>query len=84
MGYRPSEAAANGRFEAPPHPIQLLTTEPTHLARDHVTSAHHQLRLKVDQLLQPLMNSRDVAGGAVAAVEITDQTNPQHSPPGRA
>ena len=69
-------------LEPPPHRIELLATEPSHLARDHVASTHHQIGLKGDQSLHPLMNGRDVADGAIAAVEVTDQPDPQRRPVG--
>ena len=65
-----------------PHRIELLATEPSHLARNHVASTHHQIGLKGNQSLHPLMNGRDVAGGAIAAVEVTDQPDPQRRPVG--
>ena len=71
----------NGPFKAPPHCIQLLATEAWHLSSDHVASTHHQIRLQANELIQPLINGRDVAGGAIAAVEIADHPNAVNSPP---
>ena len=71
----------NRRLKAPPHGIQLLTSEASHLTRDHVASTHHQIRLQANELIQPLIHGRDVAGGAIAAVEIADQPNPLNSSP---
>ena len=74
----------NGRFKAPPHGIQLLATEASQLTRDHIASTNHQIRLQANELIQPLVHGRDVAGGAVAAVEVADQPNPVNSAPGGA
>ena len=57
------------RFKAPPHGIQLLAAEASQLTRDHVASTHHQIRLQTNELIQPLINGRDVAGRAIAAVD---------------
>tara|TARA_B100000513_G_scaffold181350_1_gene100263 strand:+ start:178 stop:519 length:342 start_codon:yes stop_codon:yes gene_type:complete len=72
----------NGPFETPPHRIQLLATEASHLTRDHVASTHNKIRLKGNQLLEPMINGSDVAGRAIAAVEVADQPNPENSPLG--
>ena len=42
----------NRRLKAPPHGIQLLTREASHLTRDHVASTHHQIRLQANELIQ--------------------------------
>ena len=72
------------RLESAPHRIELLPRQPSHLARHHIASTHHQIRLQANELIQPLINGRDVAGGAIAAVEVADQPNPVNSTPGGA
>ena len=66
---RRMEPLQNRRFKAPPHGIQLLATEASLLTRDHIASTNHQIRLQANELIQPLIHGRDIAGGAIAAVE---------------
>ena len=82
--FRSLKPLQNRRLKAPPHGIQLLAAEASQLTRDHVASTHHQIRLQAYELIQPLINGRDVAGGAIAAVEVADQPNPVNSTPGGA
>ena len=72
----------NGPFETPPHRIQLLVTEASHLTRDHVASTHNKIRLKGNQLIEPLINSSYGSTSYIPAVEVADQPNPENSPLG--
>jgi hypothetical protein len=63
--------------KALPHPIQLAGAQAPLLAGHHVAGAHHQGRFQGEQLPEALAHLGDVAGGAVAAVEVADQAEAQ-------
>jgi hypothetical protein len=73
LAHRRQHRAAEGL----PHRIQPGGAEARLLTGHHVAGAHDQGRPASQQLPQSLGQRGDVGGGAVAAVEVADQAQPQ-------
>ena len=63
--------------ETVPHPIELGRAQAAFLAGDHVTGTEQQRRIKGHQMPHALSDAGGITGGAVAAVQIADQADPQ-------
>ena len=79
---RPPQGRQQLAVEGGPHGAQVHPAEPLFLSGHHVAAAEHQIGLPAGDQFDSPQHLRQVAGGAIAAVEIADGHQAQVAPGG--
>ena len=77
---RPLQRRQQLAVEGGPHGTQVHAAEPLLLAGHHVAAAEHQVGFPAGNQLDSPQHLRQVARGAIAAVEVADGHQPQVAP----